>query len=41
MAEGNGRSWSADVKDIGDKIAALTITKAVELKDYLKDVHKI
>ena len=24
-----------------DKIAALTITKAVELKDYLKDVHKI
>jgi large subunit ribosomal protein L7/L12 len=41
MAEGNGRSWSADVKDIGDKIAALTITKAVELKDYLKEVHKI
>src|SRR6266852_5537812 len=41
MAEGNGRTWSADVKDIGDKIAALTITKAVELKDYLKDVHKI
>jgi len=35
MAEGNGRSWSGDVKDIGDKIAALTITKAVELKDYL------
>ena len=41
MAEGNGRSWSAEVKDIGDKIAALTITRAVELKDYLKDVHKI
>ena len=41
MAEGNGRTWSADVKEIGDKIAALTITKAVELKDYLKDVHKI
>src|SRR5690349_303212 len=41
MAEGNGRTWSNDVKDLGDKIAALTITKAVELKDYLKDVHKI
>jgi large subunit ribosomal protein L7/L12 len=41
MAEGNGRSWSGDVKEIGDKIAALTITKAVELKDYLKEVHKI
>ena len=41
MAEGNGRTWSAEVKDIGDKIAALTITKAVELRDYLKEVHKI
>jgi large subunit ribosomal protein L7/L12 len=41
MAEGNGRTWSSDVKDLGDKIAALTITKAVELKDYLKEVHKI
>ena len=41
MAEGNGRSWSPDVQDLGDKIAALTITKAVELKDYLKEVHKI
>ena len=41
MSEGNGRTWSADVKDIGDKIAALTITKAVELRDYLKEVYKI
>src|SRR5579862_4053353 len=41
MSEGNGRTWSGDIKDLGDKIAALTITKAVELKDYLKDVHKI
>jgi large subunit ribosomal protein L7/L12 len=41
MAEGNGRTWSGDVQDLGDKIAALTITKAVELKDYLKEVHKI
>jgi large subunit ribosomal protein L7/L12 len=41
MAEGNGRQWSADIKDIGDKIAALTVSKAVELGDYLEDVHKI
>jgi len=41
MAEGNGRVWSADIKDIGDKIVALTVGKAVELGDYLEEVHKI
>jgi large subunit ribosomal protein L7/L12 len=41
MAEGNGREWSADIKDIGDRIAALTVSKAVELGDYLEQVHKI
>src|SRR5262249_7471340 len=41
MAEGNGRQFSPDVMEIGDKIAALTITKAVELRDYLKEVYKI
>jgi large subunit ribosomal protein L7/L12 len=41
MAEGNGRQWSGDIKDIGDKIAALTVSKAVELGDYLEEVHKI
>src|SRR6185312_10571487 len=30
-----------EIKDIGDKIAALTVSKAVELGDYLEDVHKI
>jgi large subunit ribosomal protein L7/L12 len=35
------RNWSADIKDIGDKIAALTVSKAVELGDYLEEVHKI
>jgi len=35
------RTWSPDVKEMGDKIAALTISRAVELKDYLKEVHKI
>ncbi|HMC64938.1 MAG TPA: 50S ribosomal protein L7/L12 [Gemmataceae bacterium] len=41
MGEGNGRTWSAEVKDLGEKIVGLTITKAVELRDYLKEVHKI
>jgi len=43
MAEGNGsaRTFAADVTDIGDRIAALTITKAVELRDYLKERYKI
>ena len=41
MAEGNGRTWSPDITDLGEKIVALTITKAVELRDYLKEVHKI
>jgi large subunit ribosomal protein L7/L12 len=29
------------VKDLGDKIMALTLLKAQELGDYLKDVHGI
>src|SRR5436853_1821791 len=41
MSEGNGRSWSGDIKDLGDKIVALTVAKAVELGDYLEEVHKI
>jgi large subunit ribosomal protein L7/L12 len=35
------RAWAPEIKDIGDKIAALTVAKAVELGDYLEDVHKI
>ncbi len=30
-----------EIKDIGDKIANLTIIQAVALKNYLKDTHKI
>jgi len=30
-----------EIKDIGDKIANLTIIQAVALKDYLKDTYKI
>ena len=41
MAEGNGTSFEHDIVELGDKIAALTITKAVHLKDYLKDRYKI
>src|ERR1700757_2556248 len=41
MAEGNGRVWSPDIKEIGDKIVALTVAKAVELGDYMEEVHKI
>src|SRR6516225_7658134 len=41
MSEGNGRSWSPDIKDLGDKIVALTVAKAVELGDYMEQVHKI
>ena len=41
MAEGNETSFAADVMELGDKIAALTITKAVQLKDYLKEKYKI
>src|SRR5262249_29978515 len=41
MSEGNGRSWSSDIKDLGDKIVTLTVAKAVELGDYLEEVHHI
>jgi len=40
MAEGNGQV-AADVMELGDKIASLTIIKAVELKNYLKDKYHI
>jgi large subunit ribosomal protein L7/L12 len=33
--------FSADTKEMGDKIAELTLKKAKELSDYLKDAHGI
>lgn len=33
--------FSADITGLGDQIAALTITKAVQLKDYLKEKYGI
>jgi large subunit ribosomal protein L7/L12 len=41
MAEENGRVWSPEVEELGDKIVALTVAKAVELGDYMEQVHKI
>ena len=38
MAEG---TWGPDIMDLGDKIVALTVGKAVELGDYLEKKHGI
>ncbi|MHC4237279.1 MAG: 50S ribosomal protein L7/L12 [Planctomycetota bacterium] len=35
------REFSADIKELGDKIVALTLMQAKELADYLKDEHGI
>ena len=41
MAEGNGQNWAPEIKDLGEKIVALTVAKAVELGNYLEQVHNI
>jgi large subunit ribosomal protein L7/L12 len=41
MAEENGQNWAPDIKDLGDRIVALTVAKAVELGNYLEKVHNI
>jgi large subunit ribosomal protein L7/L12 len=41
MPEGNGQAFSPEIKDLGDKIVALTVAKAVELGNYLEQVHGI
>lgn len=35
------KEFDAAIKDLGDKIAALTLKEAVELKDYMKDAYGI
>lgn len=35
------REFAAETKDLGDKIAELTLKQAKELSDYLEDVHGI
>jgi large subunit ribosomal protein L7/L12 len=41
MAEGNGAVFAPEIKELGDKIVALTVGKAVELGNYLEQVHGI
>jgi len=36
-----GKTWSGQVKELGDKIVALTLIQAKELADYLKEVYGI
>ena len=35
------REWSKNIKELGDKIVDLSLLKAQELGDYLKEVHGI
>ena len=35
------KTWSADIKELGDKIVELTLMQAKELGDYLKEEHGI
>ena len=35
------REWNENIKQLGDKIVALTLMQAKELADYLKEVHGI
>jgi len=41
MAEGNGRSWSPEIKELGDRIATLAKPQAAELSEYLESSYKI
>ena len=41
MAEAPAKEFSAEVKELGDKIAGLTIKTAQELVDYLKEAYNI
>ncbi len=36
-----GRTWSGQVKELGDKIVTLTLMQAKELADYLKETYGI
>ncbi len=35
------KEWAAEIKDLGDKIVALTLMQAKELADYLKEEYGI
>ena len=38
---GASRQWAGEIKEIGDKIVALTLLQAKELADYLKEEYGI
>jgi large subunit ribosomal protein L7/L12 len=38
---GSGKEFSGEIKELGDKLASLTLKDAVDLKDYLKDAYGI
>ena len=40
-AKEESKSWSKDIKTIGDKIVGLTLMQAKELGDYLKEEYGI
>ncbi|MCX5634190.1 MAG: 50S ribosomal protein L7/L12 [Phycisphaerae bacterium] len=41
MADETAKQFSAEAKELGDKIVKLTLMQAKELGDYLKEVHGI
>lgn len=41
MADETTKQFSAETKELGDKIVKLTLMQAKELGDYLKEVHGI
>jgi len=41
MASAPAREFSGEVKDLGDRIASLTVRAAQELVDYLKEAYHI
>ncbi|MGA2915888.1 MAG: 50S ribosomal protein L7/L12 [Sedimentisphaerales bacterium] len=41
MADETTKQFSAETKELGDKIVQLTLMQAKELGDYLKEVHGI
>jgi large subunit ribosomal protein L7/L12 len=41
MAEQEGKKWANEIKELGDKIVALTLLQAKELADYLKQEYGI
>jgi large subunit ribosomal protein L7/L12 len=41
MAEAPAKEFSADIKELGDKIAGLTIKQAQDLVDYMKAAYGI